>query len=266
MFFITGLIIAILFLISTSIPILSWILPYYKLSKLKNLDFKSKIIINIIAIIIIGFIDVNFLLTYVWVFLIIEGLYAIFNKYGKKIGYFDRIFITSLIIGTGICIYTYLNRVNITLLYNMIKNVYIQKSTFTQSEIDMAFSYLKANYVYLVFVYLNTTVFLTYYFLNKETFLKWNVSYLWLIPYIILFFIQRNTSMKSTLILNIIASIKIVYIMYFIKILTKSIIIRTKKPGLSIVISIILTLFVPEISFIFGALISGIKIRVVKLK
>ncbi|MGL5520656.1 MAG: hypothetical protein ACRDA2_01190, partial [Cetobacterium sp.] len=111
MFLITGIIIAALFLVSTSMPFLSWVLPYYKIKKLENADLKTKIIANIVALAAIAWVDIHFLVTYIGVFVSIEILYYILKKYGKNIQYFDKIFITSLIIGAGVCVYIYFNRV-----------------------------------------------------------------------------------------------------------------------------------------------------------
>ena len=48
MFLITGIIIAALFLVSTSMPFLSWVLPYYKIKKLENanLDVEMERVID----------------------------------------------------------------------------------------------------------------------------------------------------------------------------------------------------------------------------
>ena len=264
MFLITGIIIAALFLVSTSMPFLSWVLPYYKIKKLENANLKTKIIANIVALAAIAWVDIHFLVTYIGVFVSIEILYYILKKYGKNIQYFDKIFITSLIIGAGVCVYIYFNRVGLNIGFEQLKNLYLQKTTFTQYEVDMAFKYIKDNFTYLVFAYLNMTVFLTYYFLNKESFLKWEVSYLWLVPYVIIFFIEKYTSLGGNLISNILEVLKIVYIMYFMKIVASILNEKVKKQSLCFTVGVFLALISPEFAFIFGALASGIKIKIVK--
>lgn len=264
MFLITGIIIAALFLVSTSMPFLSWVLPYYKIKKLEKADLKTKIIANIVALAAIGWIDTHFLVTYVGVFISIEILYYILKKYGKNIQYFDKIFIISLLIGTGICIYIFFNRVTLNAGFEQLKNLYLQKTTFSQYEVDMAFKYIKNNFIYLVFAYLNMTVFLVYYFLHKEDFFGWEVSYLWLIPYICIFFIGKYTSFGGNLVTNILEVLKIVYIMYFMKIVANILYEKVKKQSLCFVIGVFLGLISPEFAFIFGALASGIKIKIVK--
>ncbi len=283
MFLITGIIIAALFLVSTSMPFLSWVLPYYKIKKLENADLKTKIIANIVALAAIGWVDIKFLITYIGVFCSIEILYYLLKRYGKKIPCFDRIFITSLLIGAGICVYMYFNRVGLNIGFEQLKNLYLQKTTFTQYEVDMelknlylqkttftqyevdmAFKYIKDNFIYLIFVYINMTVFLTYYFLNKESFLKWDVSYLWLVPYVIVFFIEKYTSFGGSLTGNILSILKIVYIMYFMRIVAGILNEKVKKQSLCFTIGVFLALISPEFAFIFGALASGIKIKIVK--
>ena len=264
MFLITGIIIAALFLVSTSMPFLSWVLPYYKIKKLENANLKTKIIANIVALAAIAWVDLHFLVSYIGVFVSIEILYYILKKYGKNIQYFDKIFITSLIIGAGVCVYIYFNRVGLNIGFEQLKNLYLQKTTFTQYEVDMAFKYIKDNFTYLVFAYLNMTVFLTYYFLNKESFLKWEVSYLWLVPYVIIFFIEKYTSLGGNLTGNILEVLKIVYIMYFMKIVASILNEKVKKQSLCFTVGVFLALISPEFAFIFGALASGIKIKIVK--
>ena len=264
MFLITGIIIAALFLVSTSMPFLSWILPYYKIKKLENSDLKTKVIANIVAIVVIGWVDKKFLITYIGVFCSIELLYYLLKKYGKKIAYFDRIFIISSLVGIGICIYMYFNRVGLNIGFEQLKNLYLQKTTFSQYEINVAFKYIKDNFAYLIFIYINMTVFLTYYFLNKDSFIYWDVSYLWLVPYIAIFFIEKYTSWNKELLINILNILKIVYIMYFIRIVTGILSEKIKKPSICFVVGVFLALISPEFAFIFGALASGIKIKIIK--
>ncbi|MEG3013722.1 MAG: hypothetical protein RR795_04560 [Cetobacterium sp.] len=266
MFFITGIIIAALFLVSTSIPLLSWVLPFYKIKKLENADLKTKVIANVVAVAIIGWVDYKFLITYIGVFVSIEVLYLLFKKYGNKIEYFDRIFITSLIVGGLVCGYMYFNRVGLNISLENLKTLYIQKTEFSKPEIDMAFKYIKENFSYLVFLYMNVTVFLMYYFLNKEDFINWEVSYLWLVPYISLFFLERYLALNNTLILNGMNILKIVYSLYFVRIVTKALNEKIKQQQLSFIVGVFLALMSPEFAFIFGALASGIKIQVIKQK
>ncbi|MDX8335521.1 MULTISPECIES: hypothetical protein [Cetobacterium] len=264
MFLITGIIIAALFLVSTSMPFLSWVLPYYKIKKLENADLKTKIIANIVALAAIGWIDVNFLITYIGVFISIEILYYALKKYGNRLQTIDKIFTTSLIIGIGICIYMYFNRVSLHIGFEQLKSLYLQKTSFTQYEVDMAFKYIKDNFVYLIFAYMNMTVFLTYYFLNKKSFFQWNVSYLWLIPYVVFFFLEKYTTIGGAIPGIIVDIIKIVYIMYFMKIVASILNDKIKKQSICFTIGVFLALVSPEFAFIFGALASGIKIKIVK--
>lgn len=264
MFLITGIIIAVLFLVSTSMPFLSWILPYYKIKKLENADLKTKIIANVVALAAIGWIDIHFLVSYVGIFVSIEVLYYVLKKYGKKIQAFDKIFMTSLLIGIGVCIYIYFNRASLNRGFEHLESLYLQKTTFTQYEVNTAFKYIKDNFTYLVFAYLNMTVFLTYYFVDRESYFKWEVSYLWLIPYVAVFFIEKYTSIGGNLTGNILQVLKIVYIMYFMKVVAGILNERLKKQSLCFTIGVVLGLVSPEFAFIFGALASVVKIKLVK--
>ncbi|MGL6066125.1 MAG: hypothetical protein ACRC0R_03525 [Cetobacterium sp.] len=264
MFFITGIIIAALFLISTSMPFLSWILPFYKIKKLEKANLKTKIITNIVAILAIGYVDIKFLITYLAVFVLIEVLYYIFKKYGIKLNEFDKIFITTLIVGTLISIYVYFNRVGFNLSFEQLKEVYINKTSFTKNEVESAFKFMKNNFTYLIYIYISMTVFLTYYFLDKENFLEWNISYFWLIPYIIVFFIDKYSPLAGNLTETILNISKLIYSLYFIKIITVILNLKVKKESICFVVGVLVTLISPDLAFIFGGLASGIKIKVVK--
>lgn len=266
MFLITGIIIAALFLVSTLMPFLSWVLPFYKIKKLENADVKTKIVANVIAIAAIAWVDINYLATYIGIFCSIEILYYLFKKYGKQIGEFDKIFMTSLIVGSLICGYIYFNRVGFNIGFENLKNIYIQKTTFTQYEVDMAFKFMKDNFIYLIFAYMGMTVFLTNYFLNKENFMNWEASYLWLIPYIILFFGKKYSQFNGIVIENMLEVLKIVYIMYFVKIVAGALNEKVKKESLCFTAGVFLALISPEFAFIFGGLASGIKIKIVKTR
>lgn len=266
MFLITGIIIAALFLVSTSMPLLSWALPFYKIKKLENADIKTKLIANVVAIVCIGWVDLNFLFPYFGIYITIEVLYLLFNKYGKNIEIYDRIFITSLSVGLLILGYLYFNKVGLNLSLENLKEIYVQKTDFTQAEINLAFKYIKENTMFLIFIYTNFTVFLTYYFLKKDTFLKWKVSYLWLIPYIVLFFIEKYSGVKSVEIVNALNIFKIIYALYFIKVITGLLNRKVNKQPLCFTIAVIMTVMSPEFAFIFGALASGINIKVKVIK
>ncbi|MGL5000983.1 MAG: hypothetical protein ACRCZR_04925 [Cetobacterium sp.] len=264
MFFITGIIIAALFLLSTSMPFLSWILPFYKIKKLEKVDLKTKIITNIVTILAIGWVDRKFLITYLGVFGLIEFLYYVFKKYGTKIKEFDRIFITTLIVGTLISIYIYFNRIGFNLGFEQLKEVYIKKTSFSEYEVEAAFKFMKDNFTYLIFIYISMTVFLTYYFLDKDKFLEWEISYFWLIPYIIVFFIDKYSPLSGSLTENILNVSKLIYSIYFIKIITGLLNGKVKKQSICFVVGVLVTLISPDLAFIFGGLASGVKIKIVR--
>lgn len=266
MFLITGIIIAALFLVSTSMPLLSWILPFYKIKKLENADIKTKIVANLVAVLCIGWVDISFLVPYFGIYILIEVMYLLFNRYGKKVDMFDRIFITTLTVGSLVFGYLYFHQVGLNLSLEHLKNMYMQKTDFTQSEINTAFHYIKENTMFLIYFYIAFTVFFTYYLLGKDTFTKWKVSYVWLIPYIILFFIEKYAGLDSALVVNGLNVFKIIYALYFIKVVTGLLNVKVKNPSICFIVGLIMTFMSPEFAFIFGALASGINIKVKVIK
>lgn len=262
MFFITGIIIAALFLVSTSMPLLSWVLPYYKIKKLEEADLKTKIIANMVAILAIGWVDIKFLIPYFGIYVAMEIGYLLFKKYGRNVPIFDRIFIIALAVGLLISVYIFFNRVHLNINLEQLKDLYSKRTDFSSYEINMAFSYIREHLFFLVFLYTGVTSFLTYYFLKKETFINWEVSYFWLVPYIILFFMKRYGNIDTNLVENGLQIFKIVYGLYFIKIVTKLLYTKIKKQPFCFMIATLLTIMSPEFAFIIGGLASGIKVRV----
>lgn len=266
MFFITtGITIAALFLISTSMPLLSWCLPYYKIKKLKEKGLKTNIIVNIFAMLAIGWVDYHILVPYILVYGVIEGLYWYFEKNTKiKVEMFDRIFITAILVTTFMVIIGYVNNIQVGENLAKIKEIYEQQTTFTKFEIDLAFKYIKENILYLGVVYTTYTTFLVYYLIEKKSYYKWEVSYYWLIPYIILFFLERYGNIDSILITNGLEIFKIVYILYFMRAMASFFAIKIKYQGFCFALGFVTAMLFPNISFIFGVIASEVKIRIYK--
>lgn len=266
MFFLTGIIIVLLFLISTSVPILGWVLPYYKIKKLRNRNLNTKVLANITAIIILAIIDVKFLITYFGIFLLIEILYYIFENYANKTDIFDRIFIIGLIVSTLVSIYIYSNMDKLNMIFEELQSLYLKKTQFSKADIDFAFGYMRQNFTFLIFLYINLTVFLTYYFLDRVNFVKWKISYIWLLPYFLFFFLEKYSKFSSTFISEGTNIFKIIYVFYFIKVVTSLMSKKTNKQTIGFIIGILLVLISPIMSFIIGGLASLMKIENKKIK
>ena len=80
MFLLNSLTIVILFVLSLILPVTSFLLPVYKIKKMQNLSIKKNILANIVAMIVITFINPLLLAVYILFYLSIELLYYYFNK------------------------------------------------------------------------------------------------------------------------------------------------------------------------------------------
>ncbi|MGL4970920.1 MAG: hypothetical protein ACRC45_04760, partial [Cetobacterium sp.] len=65
---------------------------------------------------------------------------------------------------------------------------------------------------------------------------------------------------------NMLEVLRIVYIMYFVKIVAGALNEKVKKESLCFTAGVFLALISPEFAFIFGGLASGIKIKIVKTR
>ena len=96
MFVVHGMAVAALFMISLMMPIFSFLLPVYKIKKMRELDFRQKVLINIIAIMLIILMNPMLLSIYIGFFIVIELFYYYFEKINYSVKKFDRITITAL--------------------------------------------------------------------------------------------------------------------------------------------------------------------------
>lgn len=276
MFFLRSLVMVALFLIGAQCSYFIWALPCYRIKKMRDLDLKRKIVINLITItILVALFNSKETFFFIGIYILIEFLYEILNRRFYKIGTFDKVFILTLIVGSIAAVTIYLN-------YEAISNTYLNMITETLNKLkadgateeSLTFIYtvkdflvenkefLKNYCIYGAMLVFAVNSFIIYYILNRKSFKYWRVSYIWLVPYIILFFTTRYFIKDSMILENILEALKLIYIMYFCKIVYRLINSTLKKDGLSLIISLIVTLNMPWLAFAIGGIASGIDIRV----
>lgn len=280
MFFFKSIIMVALFAVGFNFSYLIWALPYYRIKQMKGMSLKEKGILNLLTItLIVVLFKSKDILFFIGIYALFEGLYEVLNRKFNKIGIFDKIFIISLIVGGLVSIVIYLN-------YDIIINTYLNLYTelLNKLKIDgisgenlLVLNNIKNYFVenrdilknYCIFGTIFTfTVnsFFMYYALYKKSFKNWKVSYIWLVPYIVLFFLAKYVIKDSIIIKNILESLKLIYIMYFCKIVYRLINSTLKKDILSLLISLIVTFNMPWLAFAIGGIASGIDIRVRVIK
>ncbi|MEG0397874.1 MAG: hypothetical protein RR656_02185, partial [Cetobacterium sp.] len=137
MFLITDLVVVSLFILSISIPFLSFTLPVYKIKKMSKLGIKERLLVNLLAGLILLFLDPLFLVVYIGFFIVVEMLYYYFRNFKPEVAIFDRIFITSLTVTLIMGLYSYFIKDDLTNSLETLKVFYSTNLNFTTDEVNM---------------------------------------------------------------------------------------------------------------------------------
>ena len=253
--------IIIYFFLSLFIPFLTYLIPYYKITRVNLYKKKYSLAINILVALILFHISPSFLIYYLIFPYTMEFTFYLFNKLSRRIQVYNRIVIMSIIPTTLILIYIYINRVEIIGIINLLPQLeefkklgieYIRKFQETMMDISQNIVFQVFKFVFLATIFL----FLT---LIPATYKMWKLSCYWIIPYVVILWSQRFLNISHNIFWenNILEIIKYIFVWYGIKnyyILAEKIGIKSNilKHGLSM----LLGLSYPMVAFIVGAIIS----------
>ena len=253
--------IIIYFFLSLFIPFLTYLIPYYKITKVNLYKKKYSLAINILVALILFHISPSFLIYYLIFPYTMEFTFYLFNKLTRRIQVYNRIVIMSIIPTTLILIYIYINRVEIIRIINLLPQLeefkklgieYIRR--FQEAMIDIS-----QNIVYQVFKFVFLATIFLFLTLIPATYKLWKLSCYWIIPYIVILWSQRFLNIPHNVFWenNILEIIKYMFVWYGIKnlyVLIEKIGIKSNilKHG----ISILFGLSYPMVVFVIGALAS----------
>ena len=253
--------IIIYFFLSLFIPFLTYLIPYYKITKVNLYKKKYSLAINIVVSLILYTISPSFLIYYLIFPYTMEFTFYLFNKLSRRIQVYNRIVIMSIIPTTLILIYIYINRVEIIRIINLLPQLeefkklgieYMRRFQETMMDISQNIVYQVFKFVFLATIFL----FLT---LIPATYKMWKLSCYWIIPFILILWSQRFLNIPHNVFWenNILEIIKYIFVWYGIK----SIYVLMEKIGiksniLKHGISILLGLSYPMVVFVIGALAS----------
>ena len=253
--------IIIYFFLSLFIPFLTYLIPYYKITKVNLYKKKYSLAINILVALILFHISPSFLIYYLIFPYTMEFTFYLFNKLSRRIQVYNRIVIMSIIPTTLILIYIYINRVEIIRIINLLPQLeefkklgieYIRKFQETMMDISQNIVFQVFKFVFLATIFL----FLT---LIPATYKMWRLSCYWIIPYVVILWSQRFLSISHNIFWenNILEVIKYIFVWYGIKnlyVLIEKIGVKSNilKHG----ISMLLGLSYPMVVFVIGALAS----------
>ena len=253
--------IIIYFFLSLFIPFLTYLIPYYKITRVNLYKKKYSLAINILVALILFHISPSFLIYYLIFPYTMEFTFYLFNKLSRRIQVYNRIVIMSIIPTTLILIYIYINRVEIIRIINLLPQLeefkklgieYIRKFQETMMDISQNIVFQVFKFVFLATIFL----FLT---LIPATYKMWRLSCYWIIPYVVILWSQRFLNISHNIFWenNIVEIIKYIFVWYGIKnlyVLIEKIGVKSNilKHG----VSMLLGLSYPMAVFVIGALAS----------
>ena len=253
--------IIVYFFLSLFIPFLTYLIPYYKITRVNLYKKKYSLAINILVALILFHISPSFLIYYLIFPYTMEFTFYLFNKLSRRIQVYNRIVIMSIIPTTLILIYIYINRVEIIRIINLLPQLeefkklgieYIRKFQETMMDISQNIVFQVFKFVFLATIFL----FLT---LIPATYKMWRLSCYWIIPYVVILWSQRFLNISHNIFWenNILEVIKYIFVWYGIKnlyVLIEKIGVKSNilKHG----ISILFGLSYPMVVFVIGALAS----------
>ena len=253
--------IIIYFFLSLFLPFLTYLIPYYKITKVNLYKRRYSLAINIIVSLVLYAISPSFLIYYLIFPYTMEFTFYLFNKLTRRIQVYNRIVIMSVIPTILIFIYIYINRVEIIRIINLLPQLEEFKKLGVEyiRRFQETMIYISQNIVLQVFKYVFLATLFLFLTLIPGTYKLWKLSCYWIIPYIVILWSQRFLNISHNLFWenNILEIIKYIFVWYGIKnlyVLIEKIGVKSNilKHG----ISMLLGLTYPMVAFIIGALAS----------
>ena len=249
------------FFLSLFVPFLTYLIPYYKITKVNLYKRRYSLAINIIVSLVLYAISPSFLIYYLIFPYTMEFTFYLFNKLIRRIQVYNRIVIMSIIPTTLILIYLYINRVEIVNIINLLPQLEEFKKLGAENiyRFQETMIYISQNIVSQVFKYVFLATFFLFLTLIPGTYKLWKLSCYWIVPYILILWSQRFLNISHNIFWenNILEIIKYIFVWYGIKnlyVLIEKIGVKSNilKHG----ISILFGLSYPMVVFVIGALAS----------
>ena len=249
------------FFLSLFIPFLTYLIPYYKITKVNLYKKKYSLAINIVVSLILYVISPSFLIYYLIFPYTMEFTFYLFNKLTRRIQVYNRIVIMSIIPTILILIYLYINRVEIINIINLLPQLEEFKKLGAENiyRFQETMIYISQNIVSQVFKYVFLATFFLFLTLIPGTYKLWKLSCYWIVPYILILWSQRFLNISHNIFWenNIVEIIKYIFVWYGIKnlyVLIEKIGVKSNilKHG----VSMLLGLSYPMVAFVIGALVS----------
>ena len=244
-----------LFTLAIMVPFLSFLLPVYKVKKMSTMSGKKKIGANLAAMAVISIIDLRLLPFYIGIFLVIETLYYYFKEIRPEVAIFDRIMISTSIVTVFTIGMTLMLIGNVTEMLEVNKSIYMKLLEIDAKQIDEIFQIFKDNSIFIMFIYSFICNYLTYFVLDSKTYRNWNMSYKWILLYIVTFFATAVVRIDNFYIDNIFKISKLIYVVFGIKVIYTLLRGRVNRlKGIAKMAAVLTAATFPTVVFLLGAL------------
>ena len=259
------------FFLSLFLPFLTYLIPYYKITKVNLYKKKYSLAINIIVALILMFINPGYLILYLIFPYAMEFMFYLFNKIAKRMQVFNRIILMSIVPTILISFYLYLNMdrinyvaANLHRRTDIVEWMGIERITMLQKSITLVGNY----YIFGAFFVVIVSYFFLFLNLIPSTYKLWKISCYWLIPYMLILWAHKyNISSNLLIENNILECIKWIYTLYGIKVIYSLLDrIGVKVNLIKHAVSMMIGLSYPPFVFIVGALVSFEFIEVKEIK
>lgn len=252
---INGIIISLLFLLSLIVPLISFVLPVYKISKIDKLPTQKILWSNVLAMAIISGFNWHVLLVYLFFFIPIEFMYLFFNKkVFDNFKEFDKIIIVAFMITIIITIAAFLTKVQLIQQFHIIMNLYRENFGFTPTQISDIWIMINQNWLLYIFSYSMIIVYFMYSILDFKSYLNWDISFGWLLLYIIPFLVIRVIHINNFYISNTMRIGEVIFMFYGIKSMFKFLSKYIKYRFLKDFISFGIAVVMPFSAFLIGVI------------
>ena len=271
--------IVLYFFLSLFLPFLSYLIPYYKITRVNLYKKKYSLAVNIIVALILVFINPGYLMLYLIFPYAMEFMFYLFNKIAKRMQVFNRIVLMSVVPTILISLYLYANMdmINYTMNYmitnlprmkDIVEQVGIETVVAVQESIQESMALVSNYYIFGAFFVVIVSYFFLFLNLIPSTYKLWKISCYWLIPYMLILWAHKyNISSNLLIENNILECIKWMYVLYGIKVMYSLLDrIGVKANIIKHAISMMIGLQYAPFVFILGALVSFEFIEVKEIK
>ena len=271
--------IVLYFFLSLFLPFLTYLIPYYKITKVNLYKKKYSLAVNIIVALILVSINPGYLVLYLIFPYAMEFMFYLFNKIAKRMQVFNRMVLMSIVPTILISLYLYANMdmINYTMNYmitnlprmkDIVEQVGIENVVALQKSLQESMTLVTNYYIFGAFFVVIVSYFFLFLNLIPSTYKLWKISCYWLIPYMLILWAHKyNISSNLLIENNILECIKWMYVLYGIKVIYSLLDrIGVKINIIKHAISMIIGLSYPPFVFILGALVSFEVIEVKEIK